>query len=432
MTDAILTHLAAIGGLRLISRTSVMRFKGTNRSIPDIARELSVGCVVEGAVLRSGERVRISIQLIDTVSDTTMWARNYERALGDVIALQTDVARAIAEEIRVRLTPGEVERLGAIADVDPSAYEAYLRGRFLWNRRTRPDVQRALEFFRRAVEMSPRYAQAHAGIADCYNVLGDMDLLSNAEALAAVRAAAGRALELDPRLAEAHTSLGFALTFYAWDWAGAQSAFERAALEGPGYATGHQWYAEFLVSQGRFEEAERESRLALTLDPLSLVIRTSLADVLYFSRRFDEAIAILKATLEVDPAFPAALSDLGRSYAQAGRYDEAIVAFEEARRLGFIGKYSAGLAHSYALAGRTDEARAILAELKRERQERYVSPHAIAVVHIGLGEFEDALQWLERAHEAHDRALIWIKVHPRLDPLRSEPRLTRIIEAMKL
>ena len=432
MTDAILSTLAALEGLRLISRTSVMRFKGTTKPVPEIARELDVQYVVEGTVLRAGERVRITVQLVDAARDRTIWARSYERAVGDVLGLQGEVARAIAEEIRVQISPSEQARLAEASEVNSAAYEAYLRGRFLWNRRTPADVQRALEFFRRAIDIAPRYARAHAGLADCYNILGDHDLLTNEEAGAAATAAAQRALDLDPRLDEAHTSMAFARAFFEWDWQGAEASYRKAGLYGPGYATGHQWFGEFLATLGRFEEAELEARRALELDPLSLVIQTTLGDVLFFARRYDEAIDVLRRTLDVDPAFPSVLTDLGRALVEAGALDEGIQRFEQAQRLGATGKYSAGLGHAYARAGRVAEARAILDRLIVERTQRYVSPHAIAVVHVGLGEHDAALDWLERAYESHDRALVWLRVHPRLDPLRGDPRFHRLLEALRL
>jgi serine/threonine-protein kinase len=432
MTDAILSHLTALEGLRLISRTSVMRFKGTTRPVPDIARELDVDYVVEGTVLRGGERVRITVQLVDAVGDSTIWARAYERPLGDVLSLQGEVARAIAEEIRVQISPSERARLSEAGEVNPAAYEAYLRGRFLWARRTRPDVERALEFFRRAIEIAPRYARAHAGQADCYNILGDQDVLPNDEAGAAAIASARRALELDPRLAEAHTSIAFAQAFFEWDWTGAEESFRKATLYGPGYATGHQWFAEFLASQGRFDEAVVEARHAVELDPLALVMQTTLGDVLFFARRYDDAITVLRGALEVDPAFPSVLTDLGRALVQAGFVEEGVERFEQAQRLGARGKFHAGLGHAYARAGRVAEARAILGRLVAERTERYVSPHAIAVIHVGLGEYDRAFEWLERAFDSHDRALMWLRVHPRLDPLRDDARFTRLLQALRL
>ena len=433
MTEALLTDLASIEGLRLISRTSVMRFKGTTKSLREIAAELEVDAVVEGSVLRAGGHVRISAQLVDAAGDRSLWAKSYERPLGDVLALQREVARAIAEEIRSQLTPREAARLISRPAVPPEAHDAYLRGRFLWNRRTTADVQRALEYFRRAAELAPDYAAAHGGIADAIGILGDLDVLPPEQVLREARAAADLALKLEPERHETLTTLGFLACFFTWEWETAEQAFRRSIAAGPNYATAHQWYGEFLATQGRFVEGEREARQALALDPLSVIMASSLGDVLYFARRYHDAIEVLRQSLDMDPNFPWALTDLGRLLTEIGDYDGAIAAFKAAQRvLGVEGKSWAGLAYANARAGRTDEARSMLADLERRLSPAPAAAgrHAIGLVHLALGHPEPALDWLERAHREGDRAMVWIREHPRLDPLRGEPRLQRLIDAM--
>ncbi len=433
MTEALIGNLAQIGALRVISRTSAMQYKAARQPLPEIARALQVDAIVEGAVLRSGDRVRISAQLIEARSDRNLWAKSYERDVVDVLALQAEVARAIAEEIRVQLTPREQARLAGARPVDPRAYDAYLRGRFHWNKRTVAAVQTSVELFQQAIEADPTYALPYAGLADAYNILGDLNVLRPAEAGAQAKAAVTRALELDSQIAEAYTSLAFLRFFFEWDWSGAEQAFEQAIALNPSYATAHQWYAEYLASQGRFDEAVAEARRGRALDPLALVIATSLADVHFFARQYDEAIAILRDTAALDPAFIAAHTDLGRAYTQKGRFDEAIAEFELAARPGQGNpNASPGLAYACAVAGRRDEATRTLEALLARRATAIVSAHAIAVIHMALGDKEQAFEWLERAYQEHDRALVWLKVHPRLDPLRSDQRFDDLLRRMGL
>jgi tetratricopeptide (TPR) repeat protein len=376
--------------------------------------------------------VRITAQLIDAASDRHLWAQRYERSVDDVLGLQSEVARAIAEEIRVKITPHEQGRLARARPIDPEALDAYLRGRYHWNRRTGPELKRSIEHFNRAIELEPGYALAHAGLADAYNILGDLNVIPPQDAAATARAAAKRALELDPSLAEAHTSTGFALFFYDWDWAGAEASYRRALGFNANYATARQWFSAVLNSQGRFEESMAEVMRARELDPLAFIIRTSVADTFYFSRRYDEAIRQLRATIELEPNFAPAHSDLARACAQAGLHDEAIALFERATALsGGNPAESPALAHAYAIAGRHPEARRILERVLAATKTRYVSAFAIAAVYTGLGEPDRAIEWLEGAYRSHDRAMVWLKVHPRLDSLRGDPRFVDLLRRMK-
>jgi serine/threonine-protein kinase len=433
MTEALIASLAQIRALRVISRTSAMQYKGAKQPLPEIARALNVDAIVEGGVLRSGERVRVTANLIEAATDRHLWSKSYERDVGDVLALQGTIARAIADEVRIEITPREQRRLATGRAVDPAAYEPYLKGRYCWNRRTVPELRRGIEFFQQAIEADPTYAEAYAGLADSYNILADMSAMRPSEGFAIARAAAERALEIDDQLAEAHTSMGFLRTFHEWNWSGAEESYRRALAINPGYATAHQWHAEFLVTQARFDEALTEARRAHTLDPLAFILGTTVGDVLFFSRRYDEAIAQLRATVEMEPRFLPAHNDLGRALAQRGDYDESIAEFQTASRLaGSDPKASAGLAHVLALAGRHDEARAILADMEARAATGLVSINAIAVIHVALGELEGGITWIERAFQERDRALVWAKVHPRLDPLRSDPRFQAVLARMGL
>jgi TolB-like protein/Tfp pilus assembly protein PilF len=427
MTEALIGDLAQVAALRVISRTSVMRFKGSREPLPEIARALRVDAIVEGSVLRAGERVRIQAQLIEAATDRHLWGRSYERDFGDVLALQRDIAHAVAGEIRVQLSPRESDRLTRSRPVNPEAYDAYLRGRFHWNRRTPESVRRGIEWFDRAIEADPSYALAWAGLADSYSILRDQHAIVPDEAGPRARAAALKALEIDPLLAEAMVSLAFHHSYFDRNWSEAERLYRRALELQPNYATGHQWYSEFLVMFERAEEAVAEARRARELDPLSSIIAVSLADVFYFCRRFQESADVLHATITSDPSFVHARNDLARTLTQLGRHDEAIAGFLAGARLREIEPdLSPGLGYAYAAAGRMDDARRVLARLEAARGERYFSAQGIAVIHAALGDLDRAFEWLERAFDEHDGALSWVRVNPRLDALRGDSRFASI------
>jgi len=429
MTEALIATLAQIGALRVISRTSAMQYKGTSRALPEIARALNVDAIVEGAVLRAGNRVRISATLIEGSSDRHLWARSYERDVDDVLALQSEIARAIADEVKVQLTPREESQLAAARPVNPPAYESYLKGRHLWSTRVPDDLRRSIEYFEKSIAADPTYALAYAGLADSWNILGDLAELPAGEAFARARAAAERALELDDQVAEAHSSLAFVHFFADWDWAAAARSFGRAIALKPGYATARHWNSELFVAEGRFNEGIAEGFYATKLDPLSPVINTAPADALFMARRFEEALAELRKTVEMAPTFIPGLTDMGRVLTHLGRVDEAIATFEHASTLGTMNPYTnAGLGYAFACAGRRDDALRV-ARLLEERIAKTGrgSAHGIASIYIGLGDLDHALGWLERAFELRDRALVWLNVHPRLDPLRSSPRFEALV-----
>jgi len=430
MTEALVARLSRLEDVRVLSSTSAMRFRGSTQPLPEIARELGVDAVVEGSVLRAGGRVRVTARLVDARSDRSLWSHAYERAVDDVIALQAELAGAIAREVSGRLTPRAIGA-GAARAVPGEALELYLRGRHLWNRRTVDDVRAALRHFQDAVAISPGFAQAHAGMADAYNILGDLTALRAELARTSAKAAAQRALELDPALPEAHTSVGFVRFFHDWDWAGAEESFRRALASGPNWPTAHQWFGEFLAAMGRFEEAEAHARQGVELDPLSFVIRTSLADMLFFARRYDEALCVLRDVLELAPDFQWARMDMGRAYTEMGRHDEAWRELDAAfGGMSHKGRPAGGRVYALARAGRHDEARALLPDLEARAEAGESTRHSVALVHLALGARETALDWLERGLLEHDRALVWAHVHPRLDPLRGEPRFERILETL--
>jgi TolB-like protein/DNA-binding winged helix-turn-helix (wHTH) protein/Tfp pilus assembly protein PilF len=430
MTDELITDLAQISALRVISRTSVMVYKGARRPLPEIARELNVDAVVEGTVLRSGEQVRITAQLIQTPADRHLWAESYEGDLHDTLALQKKVARAIAEHIRIELTPKEQAVLKNAKVVNPEAYEAYLKGRYFWNKRTADGLERAVDYFDQAIEKDPNYAQAYAGLADSYALLGDWEygVLAPSEAYPKAKAAAIKALELDNALGEAHTSLAFSLDVFDWDWESAEKEFRRAIELNPGYATAHHWYAWHLSEMARNSEAIAEMRKAENLDPLSLIISADVAEILLVAHLNDEAIAQSRKTVDMDPNFAIAHYELGQAFVEKHSYNEAIAEFQKAIELsGGSIPCTSNLAYAYAVSNKRNEAVKILNDLKT-RSTRNAAE--IALMYVGLGEKDQAMKWLGKAYEEHFNPSILLR--PAFDPLRSDPRFQNLVHRIGL
>jgi adenylate cyclase len=433
MTDALIADLAQIAALRVISRTSAMRFKGTRPALSQLARELAVDGVVEGSALRVGDRVRITVQLVDVASDRSIWAKSYERGLSDILALQSEVARAIADEIRIQVTPEEHARLRPKGAVNPEAHVAYLQGSFLWNRFTGESVKEAILRFEEAIAFDPEYAVAYAGLADSYIMLANHHILPPREGFSLGRKAAERGLSLDDSLAELHTSLGWIRRLFDWDWPAAERECLRSVELNPGYAFGRSRYALFLSGMGRHEEAIAEAQRALESDPLNLLIHTVVGDTLFFARRFDRSVASYRKCLALDPTFGAAHTDLARSLEHVGRTDEAVEEFlKGAASPDGRPRPSTGLAILYARAGRQDDARATLEEVVALAQKQFVSPYGIASYYAVTGDSDRALEWLERAYAERDGTLVWLKVHPRLDGLRGESRFRDLLSRMRL
>ncbi len=400
MTEELITELAQIGGLKVISRSSAMQYKGVNKPLPQIAKELNVDGVVEGSVLRSGNRVRITAQLIQAPMDRHLWAKSYERDLRDVLALQDDVAQAIASEVKTELTSHERLRLTSPRSVDPEAYEAYLKGRYYSSKRTEKELEKGIEYFQQAIEKDPNYASAYSGMADAYALLGYRGDLPSKEALSRAKAAALKAVGLDESLAEAHASLAFIAETHEWDWPTAEREYKRALELNPGYAEAHNWYAGYLMYLGRFEEGIAEAKRARELDPLSLAINNALGGRLLLAGRDKEAIEQIQKTLEMDPNFAPAHNRLGWAYLGKGMNEEAIAEFQKEMALsGSDPEVSMDLGYAYAVVGKRDEAKRILAELKRKRERNFVSPAALGIVSGALGEKDEAFAWLEKAYE---------------------------------
>jgi TolB-like protein/Tfp pilus assembly protein PilF len=431
MTEALITELAQISALRVISRTSVMQYKAARKPLPQIAKELNVDAVVEGSVQRSGDRVQITVQLIQAPTDRHLWAKPYERELRDVLVLQREVASAIANEIKIKVTPQEQAQLARARPVSPEAHEAYLRGRYYWNLRTEDGLKRGIEYFLQAIEKDPGYALAYAGLADSYAVMSGWNLMAPKEGYPRAKAAAFKALEMDETLAEAHASLGDARYVYDWDWVGAEKEYKRAIELNPGYATAHQWYAEYLSRMGRHNEAIAELKRAQELDPLSLMINAIGGWIFVCARRYGEAIAQCRRTLELNAGFYPAHGNLGRVYEQEKLYDEAISEYQKAKALEAGNPFlAADLARGYAAAGRKTEALKIISNLRELSKRRYVSPYKVAQIYVALRDFDQACAWLEKAYDEHSYDLTGAKVDPTLDRLRSDPRFQDLLRRM--
>jgi TolB-like protein/DNA-binding winged helix-turn-helix (wHTH) protein/Tfp pilus assembly protein PilF len=431
MTDELITDLAQISALRVISRTSVMAYKGARKPLPQIARELNVDAMVEGTVLRSGDQVRITAQLIEASTDKHLWSQSYEGELRDTLALQNRVAGAIADQIRISLTPQEQTALKNAKVVNPEAYESYLKGRYFWNKRTADGFKVALAYFNQAIEEDPKYAQAYSGLADTYVLLGDWEygVMAPKEAYPKAKAAATRALELDNSLSDAHTSLA-SLGMFDWDWQSAGKEFRRAIELNPGYATAHQWYAWHLNLLGRQREAIAEIRKAESLDPLSLIISADTADLLFVARRYDESIQQSRKTLEMDPNFAIAHFELSQTYLQKRMYSEAIAELQRAIELsGGSTTFTSNLAYAYAVSERRNQAVKILNDLT-SRSNGSSDAAEIALIHAGLGEKDQAMAWLEKAFS--ERFIPSILLRPGFDPLRSDPRFQNLVHRIGL
>src|ERR1051325_826924 len=427
MTDELITDLGQIRALRVISRTSISAYKGAHKPLPQIARALNVDAVVEGTVLRSGNQVRITVQLIEASTDKHLWARSYEGDLRDALALQNQVAAAVAKEIRVNLTLQEQAELKTARIVNPEAYEAYLKGRYFWNKRTGESLKKAIEYFDEAIQKDPAYGQAYAGLADSYALLGNSDfaVMSPREAYPKAKAAATRALELDSSLGEAHTSLAFCLGLFEWNWEAAEKESLQAIALTPGYATAHQWYALQLSLLGRFDESIEEMRKAGSLDPLSLIISADMADALFAAHPYDDSIQQSHKAIDMDPNFAIGHYELGQALVQKRLYSGGIKELQKANELsGGDTTCLAVLAYSYAASGNAAEARKLLNNLRSRSNDRFSYAEHEALIYASLGDKDQAMALLEKAYE--DRFDVLALRAPAFDPLRSDQRFRNL------
>ena len=433
LTEEMIAHLGMLSPRRLgvIARTSVMQYRKTEKSIAEIGRDLGVDYILEGSVRRAGERIRINAKLIQVSDQTNLWASAYERALTDVFAVQSEVATSIAESLALELLPGQ-NRLSLSPSSD--CHEYYLKGRYFWNKRTEDGLNKSIDYFNRAIEDDPGYAQAYAGLADCYAMLGWNSMLPPGTALPKAKAAAIKALKLNDRLAEAHTSLALCKLFLEWDWLEAERGFRHAIELNPSYGVARPWYAFELSALGRHAEAAAEVRRALRLDPFSLAIGASAGLVLSLAGLRDEAIQQCLKTLEMDPVgFYQTHFVLGTSYQAKGMTEEALRSLQSAVTLSNRNPHMlAALGHALASSGRTAEARRLVDELKQRSLDHYVPPFNIAMVYAGLGERDTAFEWLEKAGDDRSVWLIFLNAHPMFHELRPDPRFQSLLRRMGL
>src|SRR5438309_5292758 len=427
--DEILTRLSKIADLKVISRTSTQHYKSAPQDLPEIAKQLGVAHIVEGSVQKSGEAVRVNVQLIKAANDSHLWADTFDRKLADIFSVESEVAKAIADTLKAKLTGAEEQLIAARPTSDLTAYELYLKGRVLWGKRGGDKIRQAIAFYEQAIVRDPNYAPAYAGLAEAYVILPIYTEASAREAYAKAKAAALKALQLDDKLAEAHNALAMVLFLYL-DIAGSIPEFQRAIALNPNYATAHHWYGfNPLATLGRFDEAIAESKRAVELDPLSPVINSDLGSNLMVARRYDEAIAQLRKTLEIDPTFSLAHGALGEALQFKGDLPGAIAEYTKAQELGADPRIRVLMAAAKAQSGDKDAAVRMLAELEEASRNREIPGAQRAVLYTSLGNRTEASRCLEQRVADHDsQDVAWIKVYPKWDPLRGNPRFEALVQ----
>ena len=428
--DEIITRLAKIADLKVVSCTSTQRFKSSPDDVPAIAGQLGVANILEGSVQRTADQVRVNVQLIKGATDTHLWADTYDRKLTDIFEVESNIAKTIADTLQAKLTGSEERALSSRPTENPEAYQLYLKGRFFWNKRTGNDLKKSIDYFNQAIAKDPGYALAYAGLADAYALLSVYAVAPPRDAFPKAKAAAQKALELDNTLAEAHTSLAEALASYDFDFPQAIAEFKRAIELNPNYATAHHWYGNsVLMVLGRFDEAIAEVKRSVELDPLSIINNADLGQTYYMAHRYDEAVDQLRKAVEIEPGFYYAHSDLGQALQVKGDLAGAIAEYQKARELNDDPFPLGQLGNAYAVSGKTAEALKILDQLEQISKQRYVAAYSFALVHLGLGHKDDALRWLEKSYE--DRAAydaISIPHDPLLAPLHGDPRFEALVE----
>jgi TolB-like protein/tetratricopeptide (TPR) repeat protein len=434
VTEEMIAQLGQLQPQRLgvIARTSVMHFKSENKSVDQIGRELQVDYILEGSVRSSGNRVRITTQLIRVADQTQLWVETYECEVKDLLTVQIEVASRVRRSLTSTLFLSEPVERPRTSPLDSAAYDSYIRGRYFWSRRHEGGLKKAVECFKRAVEQDAEFALAYSGLADSYALLSWYGEVTAREAGPSALAAASKAVQLDDQCGEGYASLALNRFWYEWDWQGAEAAFLRALELLPSYATAHQWFASYLIAMGRFQEASVELQHALDLDPLSLIIVQSIGDPFFYAGRYDEAIIHYRKTLDLNAEFAPAYFSLGRAYEQKGLYKEAIGAYEKANAISGKMEATPAIAHALALLGARAEASHILDELIGHSQERYISSLALAVIHLGLTQYSEAVDLLEKALRERSPWLAYLKVEPIYNPVRLNAKFKKILRKLAL
>jgi TolB-like protein/Tfp pilus assembly protein PilF len=433
MTEELISSVSMIRGLRVIARTSVMRYKRAHKPIAQIGKELNVGNILEGSVRKVGNKIRISVQLIETSKEEPSWSHKYDREVKDVFAIQSEIAQHVAEALKDHIFGGKHREEPRTTTFSTDAYKNYLRGRQLWNRRTEEDLKKAVGLFEKAIHLDGNYARAYVGLADSYAALALLEFMAPNEAFPKAKDAVRKALTLNEGLAAAHTSLGLIHFQYDWDWKRAEKEFREAISSNFNYAPAHHYFADYLKAMGRFEEALSEIEKARELDPLSLAINIGVGHVLYLSGQYDRAIEEYQKAVELEPGFMATHVWFGRPYLEKGMFGEAIAELEIAVKLSGESTIAlAMLGHGLASAGRTEEAMQILEKLKEKSQSQYVPSYWIAVLYNGFKDREQVIAWLRKALEERSSWLVWSNVEPRFAWLRDDPEFAALMGAMNL
>ena len=431
ITEALIMRLSRLSNLRVIARTSAFRYKGPDVDPLAAGRTLGVGAVVTGRVIHRADTLVVRVELVDLSDESQLWGEQYSRKAEDVLAIENEIATQISENLRLKLTGEEKERLTRTHTESPEANRLYLKGRYFWGKRNEEGIRKGIEYFRQAIEIDPEYAVAYVGLADSYGVLGFHSIAAPAEAFPLAKAAALKALEIEPSLAEARAPLAYTLHHYEWKWAEAEAQYRKCLEAIPNYPTAHNYYASMLTQLARFEEAQREWRRGQELDPLSLVIRAASGWSYFYARRYDEAIREARKALEMDPTFVIALRVFGLVYEETSKPDESIQAFQKAVEFsGDATAYRAELARSLARAGRAGDARRILDELEQVSKTRYVSPYFVGTAHLALGDVDRGFEYLERAHRDRAIGLTYLRLDPNLDGVRTDPRYADLVRRM--
>jgi serine/threonine-protein kinase len=429
IAEELINALVKLEGLRVAARTSAFQFKDQDSDIKRIGKQLDVRTVLEGSIRKAGNRLRITAQLINIEDGFHIWSEKYDRDLDDIFAIQDEISLAIVDKLRVRLLGHESKQLVKRHTRDQEAHNLYLKGLYFWNRRLEGGMKLAVEHFQQAIEKDPGYALAHVGIADTHNIAGLFGYSHPGELFPKAKASAINALKIDDTIGEAHSSLGFTSALYDWNWVAAEKEFKRAIDLNPDHASGHEWYAIYLWSMSRFDEAIAEAELARELDPLSVIINSVVGIAYYFARRYEESIEQHKKALEMDPNFLLASTYIVLPYVELGRYEEAIEIVQRAEPLAAEHTYSLGyFGFAYGRAGRTEDALRILARMDELARERYVSAQQRAMILVGLGKLDEALDNMEQAYEDRCPVHTFSNTAPNLDCLRSNPRFQSLLK----
>jgi DNA-binding winged helix-turn-helix (wHTH) protein/TolB-like protein/Tfp pilus assembly protein PilF len=427
MADALISRLANTGKISVRPTSAVQRYATGHRDPKAVGQEQGVEAVLDGRIQQEGGHIRLTVQLIRVRDGVQLWGDTFDQQSQNIFALEDELSERMAQSIRLQLTGEESRRFTKRLTEKPDAYEAYVKGRYFWNKRTEVGLNKGLEYFRQAISLDPAFAEAYVGIADSYAALGLYGVHPPNEAFPAAREAGKRALEMDDSLAEAHATLGFIDFYYEWNAADSAAEFRRALASNPHYAMAHSWYAESLAAMGHYPEAVAEAHLALEDDPLSPIISTNAGWALSLAGRYDEAIDTLKKAIEIDPNFPRAHFRLGKVYEQKGLYTLAISELEQAVRLAERDSYyQASLGHAYAVSGDMSRARSVLENLQARSRRQYAPAYGIALVYAGLGEKDSAFEWLQKAYEDRSTSMVFLKVDPELTSLRSDPRFVQL------